>query len=465
MKFLKCFTIILFCIVMILPIATFNTKSDVLSEIDNRKLAENPFSATEGDFTSNVENYVNDRIGFRDEMILGYTVLNDKLFGKMAHPTYVYGQDGYIFGAGLDTETYDDYHETFADMLKKLQDYCEERKVPFLAVFNPTKSAILTEYLPKGMYYNRDWVDEFTSALEKRGVNYLDNTKTLEDKHLAGEVVFNQKYDANHWNDLGAFYGTTEIVSTLKKDMPTVHVTTKDEITVSKELQTTLPVSKFPIEEYVPSISIDMDYENLTGNYSGELELNPSYRSFGCYRNSKLQSEGAPRALVFQGSYMNNYGYKYFINAFGEYIHVHDYQNVLNFDYYFNVFKPECVIFEVAEYTLNETYFSYKGMKNMSLNKTLANNEAEVSVKENAILKKSDLTVEKGDTLTTIIWNTDKTYTSVWLKGSSEYDFKKCENGYKVTLKTEDYLKLADKFQIVALEKGNSLIYMSVSKK
>ena len=162
---------------------------------------------------------------------------------------------------------------------------------------------------------------------------------------------------------------------------------------------------------------------------------------------------------------MNNYGYKYFINAFGEYIHVHDYQNVLNFDYYFNVFKPECVIFEVAEYTLNETYFSYKGMKNMSLNKTLANNEAEVSVKENAILKKSDLTVEKGDTLTTIIWNTDKTYTSVWLKGSSEYDFKKCENGYKVTLKTEDYLKLADKFQIVALEKGNSLIYMSVSKK
>ena len=36
---------------------------------------------------------------------------------------------------------------------------------------------------------------------------------------------------------------------------------------------------------------------------------------------------------------MNGYGAKYMQNAFREYIHVHDYQNVLNFPYYFNIWE------------------------------------------------------------------------------------------------------------------------------
>ena len=39
-----------------------------------------------------------------------------------------------------------------------------------------------------------------------------------------------------------------------------------------------------------------------------------------------------------------------------EYIGVHDYQNVLNLDYYFNIFQPS-IVFEVAEYTFSDSYF------------------------------------------------------------------------------------------------------------
>ena len=48
-----------------------------MSEIDNRKLSGNPFSEeamASGDLTGNIEKYVEDRIGFRDKMILSYTV-------------------------------------------------------------------------------------------------------------------------------------------------------------------------------------------------------------------------------------------------------------------------------------------------------------------------------------------------------------------------------------------------------
>ena len=34
-------------------------------------------------------------------MITAYTVLNDRLFGKMVHPIYEYGKDGYVFGSGV----------------------------------------------------------------------------------------------------------------------------------------------------------------------------------------------------------------------------------------------------------------------------------------------------------------------------------------------------------------------------
>ena len=97
MRKLQILTVILFSLVLFLPIVTFNFEKEAASEIDNRMLAENPFTngfGINGDRTAAVENYVNDRIGLRDEMILAYTVLNDRIFGKMVHPSYTYGKNG-----------------------------------------------------------------------------------------------------------------------------------------------------------------------------------------------------------------------------------------------------------------------------------------------------------------------------------------------------------------------------------
>ena len=216
MKALRVLTIISFFILLLLPVLAFDFREDAVSEIDNRKLARSPFSEeamASGDLTGNIEKYVEDRLGFRDKMILFYTVLNDRVFGKMVHPSYIYGKEEYVFGVGLNVyPCYSEYHEVFADMVLKMQEYCEERDIPFLFVFNPAKPAVLTEYIPAGMDYNREWVDLFLDALDRRGVHYVDNTELLRQKTKEGEVVFNKKYDANHWNDLGALYGTNQVL-------------------------------------------------------------------------------------------------------------------------------------------------------------------------------------------------------------------------------------------------------------
>jgi len=455
----------LFLAIIAAPILTFNFKEDTESLIDNRKLAGNPFLEENlsqgGDLSDQIENYVNDRIGFRDDMILAYTILNDKLFHKMVHPSYTYGKDGYVFGAGLTVDNpYSEYHEAFADMVKKIQDYCDARNIPFLFAFNPAKPAVLTEYIPAGTNYDRAWVDSFLAALDERDVNYIDNTLLLREKTKEGEAVFNQKYDANHWNDLGAYYGTNAMLKTLKNDSPKIHVNTLEELTISKTLQTSLLVSEFPINEWIPAISIDMTLN--TDNclkYDEELIRHPSYRGFGYFVNEERASEGAPKALVFQGSYMNGLGSKYLANGFSEYIYVHDYQNVIDFPYYFNIFQPDCVIFEVAEYTINNNYFDYDHMRTMELNPVLQDVFEDCIKEERQSIGEDSISVERGETLTKIQWLCDEPADYAWLKVDIEYDMKRVGNGYEVTIPTEVYDQNMDGFCIITTHEGIVTIF------
>lgn len=446
LKTLRWITVILFLLAVLLPLVFFNFTPNAVSLIDNRYLTENPF-ALEGDLTTNMESYVSDRIGFRDEAISAFTVLNDRLFGKMVHPTYTYGKDGHVFGAGLTTTNdFNQYHVLFADTVKKLQDYCEARNVPFLFVFSPVKPAVYPDKIADGINYNREWVDMLIAELEKRDVHYLDNTETMVALRAAGEEPYNQKYDANHWNDLGAFYGTQQMQKLLKEKRDDVHVNDLSEFRVGETLKESLMVSNFPIHEYVPRFVPNVEYQNLRDEYYPEIRLHESYREFGYYVNETRINEGAPSLLCFQGSYMNSYGYKFMLNSFGEYVHIHDYQNVLDLPYYFNIFQPDCVIFEVAEYTVNTGYFDWRRMQDMNLNPALS------SVDQTAYtvldISAQNVTVDKGNKLATIRWNTTSAPAYVWLTLDDTYDMQPVDGGYEVTIKTEDYESAAKRIQI-----------------
>ena len=140
MKKLQIVWIVLFFLLLMLPVVFFEWEENVVSEIDNRQLTNNPFgeNAQAGaDLTTQLEQYVQDRIGFRDQMISGYTQLNDKLFHKMIHPLYEYGKDGYVFSRQKENVELGEFHQDFAEMLAQIQQYCQQRGVPFLFVLDP----------------------------------------------------------------------------------------------------------------------------------------------------------------------------------------------------------------------------------------------------------------------------------------------------------------------------------------
>ena len=47
---------------------------------------------------------------------------------------------------------------------------------------------------------------------------------------------------------------------------------------------------------------------------------------------------------------------------------MHNYQNFIDFDYYFNLFKPDCVILETAEYATTRSYFDPERLQEKQLN-------------------------------------------------------------------------------------------------
>ena len=216
---------------MLIPLCFFKTGNNIVSSIDNRKLVEFP-NFKEANWKKNFESYLADRIGGRSFFINLNTVFNDKVFRKMVHPAYTYGKDGYVFFEIHKNIEYEEFHHQFALMVQKIQKYCEERGIKFYFLFNPEKISVYSRYLPKGVYYNDNWVKQLFSELDSLGVSYVDNSDFLKEKSYS-EQVFNKKYDAGHWNDLGMFYGMNNLFKKMSYDFPSIRELTFEDFLIS----------------------------------------------------------------------------------------------------------------------------------------------------------------------------------------------------------------------------------------
>ena len=85
-----------FLLIIIIPVLFMNLKSDQVSYIDNRSLMNFEDIFSNKDVFNNIKSYVDDRIGFRAEIVDIYAKVMDKAFNEITHPRYEYGKDGFI---------------------------------------------------------------------------------------------------------------------------------------------------------------------------------------------------------------------------------------------------------------------------------------------------------------------------------------------------------------------------------
>lgn len=451
MKRIKNVFNIIFIILLLIPLFFFNWKKDYISEIDNRKLSEFPSLAQiNSDTFKNISNFFKDRLGFREDMITLYTNVHKNLLNTLVHPSYIYGKDNYVF-FDLYQKSFTDHTEHFVQSLNEVAKYIESRGAKFYVVLNPEKTSVYTEKLPEGVHYNRLWLDTLEEKLTESNINWIDNVDVLKEKSKS-EMVYNKQYDAGHWNDTGAFYGTNNILEFISKDFPNVHPHSKDDFTITEENRQYLPTSKIEVNELVPVYSLkETNVEDLTGKYDLFINRDSQQNHFSYFKNNTEAANDLPKALVFQGSYLNGRE-KYLEDRFKEYIAIHNYQNIFDIDYYMNLFQPDIVIFEVAEYTIHDQYFSYEKMKEMKLNPPL-NKDA---LLEN--VSKKNVTIE-GEVVSKVSFMDENDEIEfAYLKSNDDYyDFRNKDKIFELsTLKTNLSL---ENLQIVYKKYNDTKLY------
>ena len=432
MKKIKIVFVLIMCALIIVTLFKFNFESPSISEIDNRYLSELDFDKG-ADRTQVIDEYIKDRVGYRSFAINSFSYLNDLLFNQLEHPTYTYGEDGHVFFR-LSREYVDtQFLDQFCMYLKKVQTYCEERNVPFIYCLNPSKVSVYSEYLPEGYVYKNAFINTYEEKLEEYGINYISNYGLLKEKS-ASEQVYNIKYDAGHWNDLGAFYGTNNILRKVHEYFPEVRENTLDDFEITQELQTTLPVSYFKIKEYTPLFTLKEtgNVEYVNGWYS-TLKRDERHMALA----TSINKEDLPNVLFFQGSYLNSRR-KYFDERFGMYTSVHNYENFLNFEYYFNVIKPDCVILETADYATGTSFFDMSTVENYELNPVLNVEKRQQAHSLGEFTYKKDI----QNRLVILEFDIDQVYQRGYLVvGNESYDIlvDKQSGKYTCTLDTNNF--------------------------
>lgn len=417
-----------FFLVILIPILFMNFKRDQVSKIDNRMLLNFEDIFSNKDIFNNIESYIDDRIGFRTEMVDIYAKVMDKAFNEITHPKYEYGKDGFIMSKAEENEFNPEFMETYSDFIKEFQDYCNARDIKFLYSVEPRKELIYPEYITEGYNYENRDIEYFLELLEEKNINYLNNIETLSEAREKGSaldilkqgyrnsgdtetveflenelliidefneldksnvyleneynknskkeivdsrgLLYDKEYDARHWNETGAIIGISAILDRLNLLDNRVETFDISKYEAKDYINDTLVASNFEINEITTKYNLIEDNSIYIEDLEDEIKRHESFSNFTHYKNEA--NPNAPRILIFAGSYFDDKE-KFLKESFSELMKIHNYRNVLDYEYYINIFNPDIVLFESTEYTHFDFYFPDDEMEDKIHIKNLKN--------------------------------------------------------------------------------------------
>ena len=362
--------LILLAACLVLPCVFMNRDEKHFSEADNRYLMEKPdrddFEDMR-DYEDQLEEYLKNRIADRSQLISLYGAFNNVAFGYLAHPLYEYGLNRQAFFCFEDAQPDMEYLTAYADYVSSMYRYCQNRGASFVYINSPEKKQVYVEDIPDYVPRPLDNFEYLKPLLEKRDVPYLDLTEPLVRAHEEGVAVYNDVYDVGHWNAEGALVGAQAIIGYLQDEGYAVEQPDiENDYDVVYEHHDFLPASVL----YCPTDTYKYIHkENGTGAVdvtedSEPLDLYPGYGTYTLWENDACSND--LNLLMFQGSYFNTQGTVLY-NQFAHTECIHAYMNIFDLDSYFEMFDPDIVIFESANYAINGYYYSYDGLTETQL--------------------------------------------------------------------------------------------------
>ncbi|MCR4797382.1 MAG: hypothetical protein K5853_02925 [Lachnospiraceae bacterium] len=341
-------------LMLVLPGVKTQRQENYISPMDNKSMTNFPEKWWSD--LSQVEQYVNDRVGFRDQMITAYQYTDLLLFRELNHPLYQSGKGGHVYSREWDPITYqhldgdEDFPGQMADFLLYIQNYCKENDMGFCFLLAPNKESIYPEYYPDG-YGIKDQPnrsDRIMEELDKRGVNHVDPRAMLIEEKVK-QPVYNQTYDVGHWNPYGMYLSVNKLYEDyLLPTYPQIQAPLLSEYKVTKEDRDYLPNSYIRMEDTESVFSLKEDTTELQWDNS----VNDVY-----LRGWKNPSRpDAPKVLVFGDSYFGH-GDLFFKEQFSETYFLHI-SNMWDFYGCVDLLQPDIILIEAGERVLDTDIYN-----------------------------------------------------------------------------------------------------------
>jgi len=202
------------------------------NEVENRQLAVMPeFRIAKLDpFPSQFDEYFTDHFPYRNEIIKEYSKFTGRVFNKSPLPKkVVIGNDGWLYMARRCMEGFQGKTNFTEAQLKSIKEeleyrreYCAQRGIKYYFVILPHKTTIYPEYIPIRFKIGNEYTPrtQLTKYLSENNVPFIDVVQDVLSNKEIGYLLF--KKTDNHWNELGAFFGTKRVMKELRKDFPQI---------------------------------------------------------------------------------------------------------------------------------------------------------------------------------------------------------------------------------------------------
>jgi hypothetical protein len=218
-----------FLALITIPLVFMDHKS-LVSEKENKTLEGLP-NLFNGNFPRQMDNYINDRFGFRDSFVSLANMLNMAL--KKTIGNVVIGKNGWLFYSRPDdgNNIYDffkmnlftgDEIKRFIESIEKRIEWCANNDIKFIFLIAPNKHNVYPEYYPftrpKGITRAEQIMAALPAHLEKFFIFPLDYIR----QNKTDEIPLYFETDT-HWNMTGAYCAFELLFENIQQLFPRVN--------------------------------------------------------------------------------------------------------------------------------------------------------------------------------------------------------------------------------------------------
>jgi hypothetical protein len=200
---------------------------------ENRNLKQKDFviNAPLIEIPQNFNLYFNDQFPYRSTAIQFFNKFYLNVYKGFSKDKVVVGKEGWFYMKDKELNAYQAIslysHDELEKIYKELsyrQEVIEDNGGAFYLFIAPTKYSVYPEFLYPRFISKRDLNkrQQLVQYLQNKGdLKVFDLTEALIQKKDRGRLF--HKTD-NHWNHLGAYYASEDIMRTLSKDFPDIFV-------------------------------------------------------------------------------------------------------------------------------------------------------------------------------------------------------------------------------------------------